>query len=321
MRREFLYYTYLNDAAKPNIERMIRAENVTKQYGPKVALGGINLNIPKGSIYGLLGPNGAGKTSFIRIMNQITAPDSGTVYFGNRELAPNDIARIGYLPEERGLYKKMKVGEQVLYLAKLKGLSAAEAKSRAKEWFVRLEMESFWEKKVEDLSKGMAQKVQFVTTVLHKPELLIFDEPFTGFDPINTNLIKKEIKRLNKEGATVIFSTHRMESVEEICDYIGLINQGEVMVEGPLLDIRRHYMNGTYAFTTKTEQTFAGLNVLSRDHQHTGFTTTIKSDHYPSGIIQELASSNELLGFEEVLPSVSDVFIDIVQNGPKPKDS
>ena len=321
MRREFLYYPYLNDAAEPNIERMIRAENVTKQYGPKVALGGINLNIPKGSIYGLLGPNGAGKTSFIRIMNQITAPDSGTVYFGNRELAPIDIARIGYLPEERGLYKKMKVGEQVLYLAKLKGLSAAEAKSRAKEWFVRLEMESFWEKKVEDLSKGMAQKVQFVTTVLHKPELLIFDEPFTGFDPINTNLIKKEIKRLNKEGATVIFSTHRMESVEEICDYIGLINQGEVMVEGPLLDIRRHYMNGTYAFTTKTEQTFAGLNVLSRDHQHTGYTTTIKSDHYPSAIIQELASSNELLGFEEVLPSVSDVFIDIVQNGPKPKDS
>ena len=300
---------------------MIRAENVTKQYGPKVALGGISLNIPKGSIYGLLGPNGAGKTSFIRIMNQITAPDSGTVYFGDRELAPNDIARIGYLPEERGLYKKMKVGEQVLYLAKLKGLSATEAKSRAKDRFVRLEMESFWEKKVEDLSKGMAQKVQFVTTVLHKPELLIFDEPFTGFDPINTNLIKKEIKRLNKEGATVIFSTHRMESVEEICDYIGLINQGEVMVEGPLLDIRRHYMNGTYAFTTKTEQTFTGLNVLSRDHQHTGYTTTIKSDQYPSGIIQELASSNELLGFEEVLPSVSDVFIDIVQNGPKPKDS
>ncbi|REJ62225.1 MAG: ATP-binding cassette domain-containing protein [Bacteroidetes bacterium] len=300
---------------------MIRAENVTKQYGPKVALGGINLNIPKGSIYGLLGPNGAGKTSFIRIMNQITAPDSGTVYFGNRELAPNDIARIGYLPEERGLYKKMKVGEQVLYLAKLKGLSAAEAKSRAKEWFVRLEMESFWEKKVEDLSKGMAQKVQFVTTVLHKPELLIFDEPFTGFDPINTNLIKKEIKRLNQEGATVIFSTHRMESVEEICDHIGLINNGEVMVEGPLLDIRKHYMNGTYAFTTKDEQGFEGKDVLERDHVHTGYTATIKANEYPSGLIQELASKNQLLGFEEVLPSVSDVFIDIVQNGPKPKDS
>ncbi|HCP40886.1 MAG TPA: ABC transporter ATP-binding protein, partial [Cryomorphaceae bacterium] len=272
---------------------MIRSENVTKQYGAKVALGGINMNIPKGSIYGLLGPNGAGKTSFIRIMNQITAPDSGNVYFGHRELEPSDIARIGYLPEERGLYKKMKVGEQVLYLAKLKGLSAAEAKSRAKEWFIRLEMESFWENKVEDLSKGMAQKVQFVTTVLHKPELLIFDEPFTGFDPINTNLIKKEIKRLNKEGATVIFSTHRMESVEEICDYIGLINYGEVMVEGPLLDIRRHYMNGTYAFTTKTEQPFTGMNILSRDHQHTGHTITIKSDQYPRDIIQQLADSNE----------------------------
>lgn len=300
---------------------MIRAQNVTKQYGPKVALGGINLNIPKGSIYGLLGPNGAGKTSFIRIMNQITAPDSGTVYFGERKLEPGDIARIGYLPEERGLYKKMKVGEQVLYLAKLKGLSAAEAKSRAKEWFVRLEMESFWEKKVEDLSKGMAQKVQFVTTVLHQPTLLIFDEPFTGFDPINTNLIKKEIKRLNEEGATVIFSTHRMESVEEICDHIGLINNGEVMVEGPLLDIRKHYMNGTYAFTTKDEQGFEGHDVLERDHVHTGYTTTLKADQYPSSIIQELASKNQLLGFQEVLPSVSDIFIDIVKNGPKPMNS
>ena len=268
-----------------------------------------------------IGEFGAGKTSFIRIMNQITAPDSGTVYFGDRKLMPSDIARIGYLPEERGLYKKMKVGEQVLYLAKLKGLSAAEAKSRAKDWFVRLEMENFWEKKVEDLSKGMAQKVQFVTTVLHKPELLIFDEPFTGFDPINTNLIKKEIKRLNGEGATVIFSTHRMESVEEICDHIGLINNGEVMVEGPLLDIRKHYMNGTYAFTTKDEQGFEGKDVLERDHVHTGYTATIKADQYPSGLIQELASKNQLLGFEEVLPSVSDIFIDIVNNGPKPWNS
>ena len=235
---------------------MIRAKDVRKQYGNKVALANINLNIPSGSIYGLLGPNGAGKTSFIRIMNQITAPDSGVVLFDNEPLKPADIGRIGYLPEERGLYKKMKVGEQVLYLAKLKGLSSSEAKSRAKEWFVRLEMEDFWEKKVEDLSKGMDQKVQFVTTVLHSPALLIFDEPFTGFDPINTNLIKNEIKRLNQEGATVIFSTHRMESVEEICDHIGLINNGKVMAEGLLLDIRKHYMNGTYAFTTREEQNF-----------------------------------------------------------------
>lgn len=300
---------------------MIKAANVRKQYGNKVALNDINLNIPKGSIYGLLGPNGAGKTSFIRIMNQITAPDSGTVTFGDQELAPADIARIGYLPEERGLYKKMKVGEQVLYLAKLKGLNTAEAKSRAKDWFVRLEMESFWEKKVEDLSKGMAQKVQFVTTVLHKPELLIFDEPFTGFDPINTNLIKKEIKRLNEEGATVIFSTHRMESVEEICDHIGLINNGEVMIEGPLLDIRKHYMNGTYAFTTKDQQSFAALDVQERDHTHTGHRAIIKAENYPSKVVQDLADSGQLIGFEEVLPSVADIFIDIVENGPKPKNS
>lgn len=300
---------------------MIRAKDVRKQYGNKVALANINLNIPSGSIYGLLGPNGAGKTSFIRIMNQITAPDSGVVLFDNEPLKPADIGRIGYLPEERGLYKKMKVGEQVLYLAKLKGLSSSEAKSRAKEWFVRLEMEDFWEKKVEDLSKGMAQKVQFVTTVLHKPALLIFDEPFTGFDPINTNLIKNEIKRLNQEGATVIFSTHRMESVEEICDHIGLINNGKVMVEGLLLDIRKHYMNGTYAFTTKEEQTFSGMDVLHRDFQHTGHTTTIKNEAYPSALIQKLAKENQLLGFEEVLPRVSDIFIDIVNNGPKPMNS
>ena len=208
---------------------MIKAINITKRYSQKLALDAINLSIPKGSVYGLLGPNGAGKTSFIRIMNQITAPDEGQVSFGDRALQPSDIARIGYLPEERGLYKKMKVGEQVLYLARLKGLSTTEAKLRAKKWFERLEMADFWEKKVEDLSKGMAQKVQFVTTVLHEPELLIFDEPFTGFDPINTNLIKREILRLSKEGATVIFSTHRMESVEEICDHIGLINNGQVL--------------------------------------------------------------------------------------------
>lgn len=300
---------------------MIRAKDVRKQYGDKVALANINLNIPSGSIYGLLGPNGAGKTSFIRIMNQITAPDSGVVLFDNEPLKPADIGRIGYLPEERGLYKKMKVGEQVLYLAKLKGLNSSEAKSRAKEWFVRLEMEDFWEKKVEDLSKGMAQKVQFVTTVLHKPALLIFDEPFTGFDPINTNLIKNEIKRLNQEGATVIFSTHRMESVEEICDHIGLINNGKVMAEGLLLDIRKHYMNGTYAFTTRQEQNFSGMDVLHRDFQHIGHTATIKSEAYPSTLIQKLAKENQLLGFEEVLPRVSDIFIDIVNNGPKPMNS
>ncbi len=297
---------------------MIKATNVSKRYSKKLALDGVNLNIPKGSIYGLLGPNGAGKTSFIRIMNQITAPDEGEVWFGDRKLQPSDIARIGYLPEERGLYKKMKVGEQVLYLARLKGLTTAEAKSRAKLWFERLEMNDFWDKKVEDLSKGMAQKVQFVTTVLHQPELLIFDEPFTGFDPINTNLIKKEIKRLSAEGATVIFSTHRMESVEEICDHIGLINNGQVMVEGPLLDIRKEYQNGTYAITTKNEVAQWGdAEIISKNSHHMGIAYMVKSESYPGTTVSALAQSGNLVSFEEVLPSVQDIFIEIVEHGPK----
>jgi len=297
---------------------MIKATNVTKRYSQKLALDAINLSIPKGSVYGLLGPNGAGKTSFIRIMNQITAPDEGQVYFGDRALQPRDIARIGYLPEERGLYKKMKVGEQVLYLARLKGLSTAEAKLRAKKWFERLEMADFWEKKVEDLSKGMAQKVQFVTTVLHEPELLIFDEPFTGFDPINTNLIKREILRLSKEGATVIFSTHRMESVEEICDHIGLINNGQVMVEGPLLDIRKRYQNGTYSFVVKeaVDQWDEGT-LLQESKHHTGHRYTVKFERYPGTVVSELAAKGTLVAFEEVLPSVQDIFIEIVENGAK----
>lgn len=296
---------------------MITAHKVSKHYNQKVALDSIDLDIPKGSIYGLLGPNGAGKTSFIRIMNQITAPDAGDVLFDGVPLKPADIARIGYLPEERGLYKKMKVGEQVLYLARLKGLDNAEAKKRAKLWFERLDMGGYWEKKVEDLSKGMAQKVQFVTTVLHQPELLIFDEPFTGFDPINTNLIKREIKRLNSEGATVVFSTHRMESVEEICNHIGLINNGQVMVEGDLLDIRKHYKSGTYSFITKDAfELPAGENV-SREQLHTGIETVLKLDSYPTELVVQLAQEKQLLGFEEVLPSVGEIFIDIVENGPK----
>ena len=265
---------------------MITAKKVTKEYSAKRALDAVDLCIPKGSIYGLLGPNGAGKTSFIRIMNQITAPDHGDVYFGAELLRPIDIARIGYLPEERGLYKKMKVGEQVLYLARLKGLTTNEAKSKAKEWFERLEMTGWWDKKVEDLSKGMAQKVQFVTTVLHEPELLIFDEPFTGFDPINTNLIKNEIKRLNENGATVIFSTHRMESVEEICDHIGLIDNGKVMIEGNLLEIRKHYKDGTFAFTTRTSISDWGKHeVLSQKEDPMGYRTVLKAVAFPKDLV------------------------------------
>ena len=298
---------------------MITAKKVTKEYSAKRALDAVDLCIPKGSIYGLLGPNGAGKTSFIRIMNQITAPDDGAVYFGAELLRPSDIARIGYLPEERGLYKKMKVGEQVLYLARLKGLTTSEAKSKAKEWFERLEMTGWWDKKVEDLSKGMAQKVQFVTTVLHEPELLIFDEPFTGFDPINTNLIKNEIKRLNENGATVIFSTHRMESVEEICDHIGLIDNGKVMIEGNLLEIRKHYKDGTFAFTTRTSIADWGEHeVLSQKEDPMGYRTVLKAAEFPKDLVISLSQKEALVAFEEVLPTVNDIFIEIVKNGPKP---
>lgn len=297
---------------------MITAKNVVKSYSRNLVLDDINLHIPKGSIYGLLGPNGAGKTSFIRIINQITAPDKGEILLHNNPIKPSDIGRIGYLPEERGLYQKMKVGEQVLYLARLKGLNNSEAKERAKKWFDRLDMNHFWEKKVEDLSKGMAQKVQFVTTVMHEPELLIFDEPFTGFDPINSNLIKSEILRLREEGATVIFSTHRMESVEEICDHIGLINNGRVMVEGPLLDIRKHHQNGIYSFILKNPVNQWSEGTVLKEHKHhKGHSYTVKFEGYPGAVVGELANLGELVSFDEVLPSVQDIFIEIVEDSTK----
>ena len=220
---------------------IIRAEHVVKQFGDFRALDDVSIAIPRGAVYGLLGPNGAGKTTLIRIINRITAPDSGRVFFGDRELQPSDVQRIGYLPEERGLYKKMRVGEQVLYFAQLKGLSKATATARAKEWFTRFEIEGWWNKKVEELSKGMAQKVQFITTVLHEPELLIFDEPFSGFDPLNAELLKNEMLRLRDNGATIIFSTHNMASVEEVCTHITLINKARNVLSGTLDEIRAQY--------------------------------------------------------------------------------
>lgn len=223
------------------MDDIIRAENVVKQYGNYRALDDVSVSVPRGSVYGLLGPNGAGKTTLIRIINRITAPDTGRVWFGDRELQPSDVARIGYLPEERGLYKKMKVGEQVLYFAGLKGMSKSEAARRAREWFTRLGIENWWYKKVEELSKGMAQKVQFVTTVLHRPELLIFDEPFSGFDPLNTQILKDEMLRLRDEGATIIFSTHNMASVEEVCTHISLIDKARVVLSGTLEEVRERY--------------------------------------------------------------------------------
>ena len=225
------------------MNHILVAKEVSKKYGNHIALNNVSLEIPENSIYGLLGPNGAGKTSLIRIINQITYPDSGEVFFKGKALNPEHISMIGYLPEERGLYKSMKVGEQALYLAQLKGLSKDDAKKKLKYWFDKFEIGDWWNKKVQELSKGMAQKVQFIVTVLHEPKLLIFDEPFSGFDPINANMIKDEILELKKKGTSIIFSTHRMESVEELCEYITLIHKSEKILDGRLSDIKRAYKN------------------------------------------------------------------------------
>ena len=233
---------------------LLTVEHVTKRYASHTALDDVSLAIPKGSVYGLLGPNGAGKTTLIRIINRITAPDAGRVLFGDREIAPDDIYRIGYLPEERGLYKKMKVGEQAVFFARLKGLSRREAVVRLKQWFVRFGIQEWWDKKVEELSKGMAQKVQFIVTILHEPELLIFDEPFSGFDPINANLLKDEILALRDKGATIIFSTHNMSSVEEICDHITLINKSRNILSGEVDEIRRRHGSNIFEVAYRGEE-------------------------------------------------------------------
>ncbi|MCA1762614.1 MAG: ATP-binding cassette domain-containing protein [Flavobacteriales bacterium] len=232
---------------------ILKVENITKTYAGHDALTDVSFDVPKGSIFGLLGPNGAGKTSLIRIINQITGADSGQILFNGEPLSPKHIARIGYLPEERGLYKKMKVGEQALYLAMLKGMSKAEAKAKLAEWFKRFDVESWWDKKVEELSKGMAQKIQFITTVMHAPEFIILDEPFSGFDPINTNLVKGEIMRLAENGTTIMLSTHNMGSVEEICTHIALINNSKKVLEGPVAEVKEKFKEGVYDLEFKGE--------------------------------------------------------------------
>lgn len=299
---------------------ILEARNIVKQYDGHKALTDLSLTIPRGSVYGLLGPNGAGKTSFIRIINQITAPDSGELLFNGKPLSPNDIQKIGYLPEERGLYKKMNVGEQAMYLAKLKGLSSNDAKKKLKEWFEKFEIESWWNKKIEELSKGMAQKVQFIVTVLHEPELLIFDEPFTGFDPINTQLIKEEIKNLNQKGATIIFSTHRMESVEEICDHIALINKSKKILEGPLKDIRSDYRSNTFKVSLKHHNSEialpAGFNLTETQQlvDETSFTVQLPEGKSSNDLLRVFIEKGEITHLEEVIPSVNDIFIRNVQN-------
>ena len=301
---------------------ILKVQNVVKQFGNYNALSNISLEVPKGSIYGLLGPNGAGKTTLIRIINQITMPDSGEIFLDGKKLMPDDVQYIGYLPEERGLYKSMKVGEQCLYLAQLKGLSHQEAKKQLKYWFEKLGIEGWWNKKIQELSKGMAQKIQFVVTVLHKPKLLILDEPFSGFDPVNANLIKDEILELNKNGTSVIFSTHRMESVEEMCDYIALIHQSNKLIEGKLSEVKRQYRSNTFQVGILT-QNIEGLMVQLTQKFKVG-PTNFKSLNDDIKLEVELGNlnSNELLSiltnfgqvthFVEKIPSVNDIFIQSV---------
>ena len=306
------------------MEELIRVENVTKRFAGHTALDNVSLSIPRGAVYGLLGPNGAGKTTLIRIINRITAPDSGKVWFDNHPLSPADVAHIGYLPEERGLYKNMKVGEQALYFAMLKGLSRAEATRRLKGWFIKFGIEGWWNKKVSELSKGMAQKVQFIVTVLHEPKLLIFDEPFSGFDPINANLLKEEILALRDKGATVIFSTHNMSSVEEVCDHITLINKSKNILSGSLSDIRRshggnifevHHRGSREALVGALSGTPCTILDTSKsdDEAERNFGSVLKI-HIPSDedirdIVGIINANSSLRSFHEVIPSMNDIFI------------
>lgn len=301
------------------------ADTVSKFFGDFKALNDVSIAVPKGSIFGLLGPNGAGKTTLIRIINQITMPDSGMVYLDGSPLKPTDIQNIGYLPEERGLYKTMKVGEQALYLAQLKGMTKQDAKARLNYWFDKLEIGDWWNKKIQELSKGQAQKIQFIVTVLHRPKLLIFDEPFSGFDPINANLIKDEILQLRDEGATVIFSTHRMESVEELCDHIALIHKSNKILDGKLTDIKRQFKTNTFEVGLRT---LNGHDIVSTiKSKFEVFPATFKNlnDDIKLNIkLPDNATSNDLLSFltskaevhhfVEVIPSANDIFIQTVKN-------
>ena len=299
----------------------ISVKEVTKKYADHTALDRMCIDIPEQCIYGLLGPNGAGKTTLIRILNQITAPDSGEVLINGEKLCQKHIARIGYLPEERGLYKKMKVGEQAIYLAELKGIKKAEAKKRLMEWFEKFEISGWWDKKVEELSKGMQQKVQFITTVIHEPDILIFDEPFSGFDPINANLLKEAILGLRDKGATVLLSTHNMASVEELCDSITLINKGKSILQGKVSDIKRQHDTHKREIIIRTENlqpiyalgdTYNNIKVEPTEvHDETKLTTYNES---PADLLNQLLQIGELVSFKEVLPSMNDIFIQEVQS-------
>ena len=301
---------------------LIECRNICKSFGEKVALDNVSVDIPAGKIFGLLGPNGAGKTTLIRIVNRITIPNSGEVIFDGRPITQRDVERIGYLPEERGLYRKMEVGEQAMYLAQLKGMSARDAQRELKKWFVKFGIQDWWKKKVEELSKGMAQKVQFITTVVHKPALMILDEPFSGFDPVNTELIRKEILALKEEGATIILSTHNMESVEELCDNIALINKSRLVIDGGVDEIRHKYGNNNVEliYTGETPlQSVEGLYTVLSDQDDSGRHTAVLSISGESSGNQVLSSvlGNGLTvnSFKELLPRMNDIFIKLVTEG------
>lgn len=306
------------------MSNLLEVNKVVKQYGGYVALNEVSLTVPQGSIYGLLGPNGAGKTSLIRIINQITLPDSGEVIFGGEKLQSKHVQFIGYLPEERGLYNSMKVGEQCLYLAQMKGMSKAEAKKQLEYWFDRLGIQGWWNKKIQELSKGMAQKIQFVVCVLHKPKLLIFDEPFSGFDPVNANIIKDEILALRDQGATIIFSTHRMESVEELCDHIALIHKSNKLIEGKLDNVKLQFKTNSfevgilsdnveglmYDITQKFSVSPAHFKSLNKELK----LEVQLGDAMPNELLHILTQRGQVTHFLEKIPTVNDIFIQTVQD-------
>ena len=305
---------------------LIEINNVSKTYGDYKALNNISIKVPRQSIYGLLGPNGAGKTTLIRMLNQITAPDEGEIIFNGEKLNRDHISDIGYLPEERGLYKAMKVGEQAIYLAQLKGVSKKEAEKRLKQWFHKFGITDWWNKKVEELSKGMQQKIQFIVTVIHNPQLLIFDEPFSGFDPINVNLLKKEILELRDKGATIIFSTHNMASVEELCDNIMLINKGEKILEGSVYQVKQDFKDNNFEVVLRQQTTDngqhplnlpEGFSIISEKNNINGETTFIISadkNINPNILINHLTEFGTIVSYHELLPSINDIFINKVNS-------
>ncbi len=307
------------------MSNLLVAENITKTYQNHTALSDVSISVPEQSIFGLLGPNGAGKTSLIRIINQITGPDSGQILFDGNPLAEKHIEQIGYLPEERGLYKKMEVGEQALYLAQLKGMEKYEAKKKLKDWFERFDIAPWWNKRIEELSKGMAQKVQFIVTVLHEPKLLILDEPFSGFDPINANLIKKEILRLRDNGATIVLSTHNMGSVEEICEHIALINQSEVVLSGGVKQIQQDFKEGVFTVQFKgnqigfTNALWTGAELLDSKESDGITTATVRllNNTQPNDLLKAVIPHVEVLGLQEIIPTMGEIFIKKVQENNK----